>query len=248
MADVIIGTCGFCMRQAELFRRFALLEVQQTFYHPPQLKTVERWRREAPPDFRFTLKAWQAITHPAASPTYRRSKLSPAERRQCGLFRDTVLVRTAWETTRQLARALAAEFVVFQCPPQFLPTEENVANIRRFFTWAQRDRLRFGWEPRHPDWWELVAGLCQELDLIHVVDPFYEAPRYGLPHYFRLHGQPRGTYRWEYKYQYSADELAVIARLCRMADTYCLFNNDRMCDDAQRLAEHMQEASSPMPQ
>src|ERR1044071_9417044 len=106
--DVRIGVCGFCVSQSELFRQFNLLEVQQTFYWPPQLKTVERWRRTAPEDFEFTLKAFQAITHPYNHRTYRKVRFSADELAQCGAFRDTQVVRDAWELTRTLASALAA--------------------------------------------------------------------------------------------------------------------------------------------
>ncbi len=237
MSYIRIGTCGFCTRQAEFFRRFRLVEIQQTFYQPPQLKTVERWREAAPESFRFALKAWQAITHPGGCPTFRKSKLSEAERRECGSFRDTPVVRSAWETTRVLARALRAEWVIFQCPPTFRPTKENQANLEGFLGWAERDQMRFGWEPRHPDWnAELVRELCARLELIHVVDPLYEDSAWGTPRYYRLHGEPRGTYRWEYRYRYSDEELTRVAEKCREAETYCLLNNDRMCDDAARLA------------
>src|SRR5688572_3961737 len=124
---VRVGACGFCLPQAELFRRFKLLEVQHTFYWPPQLKTVERWRRTAPPDFEFTLKAFQAITHPYNPRTYRKTKFSADELAQCGNFRDTSVVRAAWELTLSLADSLEATVVVFQCPPSFATTEENVS-------------------------------------------------------------------------------------------------------------------------
>src|SRR3954463_9249166 len=93
--DVRVGVCGFCVPQSELFRRFALLEVQQTFYWPPQLRTAERWRRTAPADFEFTVKAFQAITHPYNNRTYRKARFSADELAQCGDFCDTPVVREA---------------------------------------------------------------------------------------------------------------------------------------------------------
>lgn len=66
-----IGTCGFAESHAATFRDFGIVEIQQTFYQPPRDTTAEKWRAEAPQDFVFTLKAWQLITHEAASPTYR---------------------------------------------------------------------------------------------------------------------------------------------------------------------------------
>ena len=72
--EVRLGLCGFTIGASEYFRRFRVVEVQQTFYEPPQDATLVRWRRQAPPGFEFTLKAWQLVTHEGSSPTYRRMK------------------------------------------------------------------------------------------------------------------------------------------------------------------------------
>jgi uncharacterized protein YecE (DUF72 family) len=230
------GVCGFCVPQAELFRRFRLLEVQQTFYWPPQLKTVERWRRTATEDFEFTLKAFQAITHAGTSPTYRRTKFSTDERAQCGGFCDTQMVRDAWKLTLRLADALEATVVVFQCPPKFDASDQNIGRLRRFFHWADRHRLRFAWEPRHVTWTrDLVRELCQELDLIHVVDPLEQDDVYGSPRYLRLHGKALGGFRYDYGRVYSDEELAEIYARCQPGPTYCLFNNKQMATDTDRF-------------
>jgi uncharacterized protein YecE (DUF72 family) len=235
-SGVRVGICGFCLPQAELFRQFKLLEVQQTFYKPPQLKTVERWRQIASDDFEFTLKAYQTITHAGYSPTYRRTNLTADQLKQCGGFRDTPLVREGWEVTRNLARALEARIVVFQCPPRFAATEEDVAQVRRFFTWATRDGLRFAWEPRHATWTStLIADLCRELDLIHAVDPFESKSQFGEPRYYRLHGTALGGFRYDYDHPYSDAELHSIHEKCCGQPTYCLFNNMQMAEDATRF-------------
>ena len=73
MEGVKIGTCGFGrVNRPEYFKLFPIVEIQHTFYQPPQIETFEKWRSGAPDDFEFTLKAWQLITHEASSPTYRR--------------------------------------------------------------------------------------------------------------------------------------------------------------------------------
>ena len=60
-----VGLCGFTMSIADYFETYRVLEVQQTFYEPPQKTTMVRWREQAGPGFEFTLKAWQLITHRA---------------------------------------------------------------------------------------------------------------------------------------------------------------------------------------
>ena len=129
-----VGCCGFRSAMAQYAQQFRVVEVQQTFYQPPQISTLERWRAQAPPDFEFTLKAWQLITHEARSPTYKRLKraLSAAERQQCGSFRSTPIVVEAWNVTLACARALGAKRILFQCPASFTPTHEHLENLHRF--------------------------------------------------------------------------------------------------------------------
>lgn len=148
--DILVGCCGFSLPRARYFRTFRLLEIQQSFYEPPSLKTAQRWRSFAPEGFIFTLKAWQLITHESTSPTYRRlrTSLEPAERSCYGSFKPTPQVLTAWERTRQIARALDAPLVVFQCPASFKPVPQNLTNMRSFFRAIQRDNLAMAWEPR----------------------------------------------------------------------------------------------------
>ena len=173
-ADIKIGTCGFQMTKEEYALNFSAVEVQQTFYQPPQIKTLEKWRELVPADFEFTLKAWQLITHEAKSPTYRRlkRKLSEKEITEAGYFKPTEIVREAWETTLQCAEALKAKIVLFQCPASFTQTEENITHLQNFFTTIKRGKLEFAWEPRG-DWnSSLVKSICEDLQLWHTVDPF----------------------------------------------------------------------------
>ena len=73
--NVKIGTCGFGrVKRDEYVRLLPVVEIQHTFYHPPEIKTLEKWRAAVPQDFEFTLKAWQMITHESSSPTYKRLK------------------------------------------------------------------------------------------------------------------------------------------------------------------------------
>src|SRR6185436_15653169 len=181
-----IGLCGFTMSARAYFETFPVVEVQQTFYEPPDEKTLLRWREQAPPGFEFTMKAWQVITHRGTSRTYRRLK-SAVDLSECGAFDPTATVLRAWERTRRCAEILRATMILFQCPASFRATEENVANMRRFFSAIDRP-ARFLWEPRG-DWPDaLVAEICAELDLTHVVDPFLRASVTSGLAYWRLHG------------------------------------------------------------
>ena len=52
-----VGTCGFRMNKYEYSDVLKTVEIQHTFYQPPQVKTLEKWRSEMAEDFEFTLKA-----------------------------------------------------------------------------------------------------------------------------------------------------------------------------------------------
>jgi uncharacterized protein YecE (DUF72 family) len=225
-----VGCCGFSKARSDYFRHFSLVEVQRTFYKLPQMETCRRWRAEAPRSFEFTLKAWQLITHQASSPTYRKAKLELEKPDRYGFFRPSEEVLGAWERTLRIAKVLEARVVLFQWPASFTSTPEHLANMRAFFGSAERDGLIFAWEPRG-DWSDrLIEKLCHELDLVHCVDPFQRLPVYGELAYFRLHG--KGGYR----YRYTDEDLRGVLQWCgEYPETYCLFNNISMFDDASRL-------------
>ena len=177
--DAIVGCCGWTEAQARYLSHFATIEIQTTFYQPPASAVALRWKALAPPHFRFCMKAWQLITHTPSSPTYRRLKsgVSPEERDLYGSFRPTEQVWLAWERTREIAGILDAQVIVFQCPKSFLPTRENLRNMRSFFCDIDREGRTLAWEPRGEDWSAgLVRDACAENGLIHCVDPFKSQP------------------------------------------------------------------------
>lgn len=230
---VKVGCCGFAGARASYYRHFAAVEVQQTFYRLPRLETLRAWRAEAPAHFAFTLKAFQGVTHPATSPTYRRSGLAiPPEKQDAyGFFRPTPEVAEAWEATCQAAQALEAEVVLLQCPATFTPTPEHLAWMRAFLRSRGTCPFRLAWEPRGRAWSDaLVREICQEGSLIHATDPLERPPATPPPYYFRLHGGPR------YAHRYTDEELAMLARLVQGQEGWVFFNNSvHMRGDALRL-------------
>ena len=224
-----IGTCGFRTTKEEYARQFAAVEVQHTFYQPPQIKTLTRWRETVPADFEFALKAWQLITHEAKSPTFKRLKksLTETEREEAGYFKPTAIVKEAWATTLDCAKALRAKTILFQCPASFKPYQENIENLEKFFGSIERGDLNFAWEPRG-DWdAKTVKSICEDLDLWHAVDPFSKLTVTPDRCYYRLHG------RTGFRYKYEEDELSELAALLPADKTaYVFFNNRYMLEDA----------------
>ncbi len=133
-----------------------------------------------------------------------------------------------------MPRTLGASLIVFQCPASFKPLDQNVKNMRAFFSKIDRTGFTFAWEPRGTWADDLIGRLCRELDLIHCVDPFKNEPLFGGMDYFRLHGAA------DYIYTYSDKELDVLRKKISEKPTYVMFNNNTMKEDALRFMKLMQ--------
>jgi uncharacterized protein YecE (DUF72 family) len=221
-----VGLCGFTMAMEDYARHFPVVEIQHTFYDPPDANVMRRWLGVTPASLEYTIKVWQLVTHAITSPTYRRMKRRPDPASEPGFFRESSAVEEGWQRSLRCAEILSATAMLFQSPASFTPTPENVERMRRFFERIERPRARLLWEPRGPAWVRkraLAVALCRDLQLVHVIDPFVTEPEPGTPVYWRLHGisGPR--------HAYSDAELrqlqAMLARVDSDAPTYVMFNN-----------------------
>ncbi|KXB00457.1 hypothetical protein AKJ42_00680 [candidate division MSBL1 archaeon SCGC-AAA261C02] len=224
---------------------FEVGEINRTFYKLPMVKTTERWRREAFDDFEFTLKTWQALTHPTSSPTWRKrkDKLTEKQEKNFGYLRPNREVIDAWEETKKRAEALKAKVCVIQTPGSFDCSKENEKNMRELLGKIDCGDLELAWEPRG-DWKEnpdKIEDICNDLGLIHIVDLMRREPVSDHPmSYIRLHGLNPSEYN--YDYDYSDEELEELAeKLEGLAEShdvvYCMFNNYSMYENAQQLRE-----------
>ncbi|MBD3273862.1 MAG: DUF72 domain-containing protein [Candidatus Marinimicrobia bacterium] len=259
MNNIQIGTCGYgYYNPGENWKEkyesklqafsdeYSVVEINKTFYKLPMTRTCEKWRNQVQGEFEFTLKAWQAITHPADSPTYKeKEELSKAQQEQFGYFNPRDEVFNAWNQTRERAEALRAEVVVFQTPASFNCTKDHQNNIRAFINEIESGDLALAWEPRG-DWNEnpeKVESICNDLNLIHVADVMRETPLsdHALA-YTRLHGLNENLY--DYNYTYSDDEIDTLAD--KLSDlradhekVYCMFNNFGMYDNVPALKSRL---------
>ena len=232
-----LGMCGYTIGAAAYVKQFPVVEIQQTFYDPPPVVTLEKWRTMAPADFEFTIKAWQVITHLGTSSTYRRLRrpFTDDERREAGGFRTNATTLAAWNTTLDAARALRATAILFQCPASFKATDENIAAMRKFFATIDRPAgVRLLWEPRGPWPDEAVLSLCREIGLAHAVDPFIRPSLTPELLYWRLHGNG-SAYA-----SYTDGELRQIISWLpadQTIDAYVMFNNIPRVKDVKRFRQ-----------
>ena len=240
LKTINIGCCGFPIEKEQYYHEFDCIEINITFYQLPQIATAEKWRLAAKKQnqaFEFIIKAWQIITHPPGSFTYRRLKEKIGLRENYGFFKDTNEVLTAWQRTRDFALKLGCKKILFQCPPSFKPEEKYLSNLYGFFHRIDKDHTNFDFilEVRGAEWHEkIIQKVCQELNLIHCVDPLYQTSYYGDYRYYRLHGLHIGN-RLDYDYTFSDRELGQVLSQCDQKLNYVMFNNSTMYNDALRL-------------
>lgn len=242
---VRIGCCGFPISRSKYYNIFSLVELQNTFYNLPSLQWVERLGKEIPNDFVITMKAWQVITHPSKSPTWRRLKEKPSGiLENYGWLKPTNENINAWEKVLDIALKLNAKVIVLQTPASMPYSIKSINWVRKFFkqiTSITPKNIIIGWEPRG-EWvsehvLDTLQSILKEYNITHIVDPFRRKPVYIYKiNYIRLHGIGRGETNYKYKYtDKDLEKLYEILIEIGHKENFILFNNIHMLNDGQRF-------------
>lgn len=121
---------------------FDSVEIDSTFYAVPASSAVENWYRRTPPDFTFSPKVPQEITH--------QHLLRESSRPVLDAFCERIS-----ELREKLAVCL------LQLPPSFDATRENAVSLRRFLSFLPSG-IRFAVEFRERGW--MVDWTRRELE------------------------------------------------------------------------------------
>ena len=235
-----VGTCGIRQPRRRYYDNLDVVELQETFYDMPNPDRLRELRKEAPQNFEFTIKVFQALTHSPRSPTWKRMKYKlKGDLEKYGLLKPTKENFELWEEFLNNVKPLEAKVFIFQTPPSLPATEESCRWIIEFFNTIKRGDIIIGWEPRG-DFYnkiELLKKIFDKCEIVHVVDPFRRLPvKRQEVNYFRLHGIGPGEVN--YRYKYTDDDLRKLLEICNNCDgslVYVLFNNVYMFDDATRF-------------
>ncbi|MDQ6808408.1 MAG: DUF72 domain-containing protein [Verrucomicrobiota bacterium] len=185
---------------------FNTVELNAPFYSWPKLATVKSWARNAPENFRYSVKVNRLITH------------------EMRLVRTRMLVEEFCKFSAILGPKLGC--FLFQFPPSYRYTASRLKSITAQLDPTFRNAVEF----RHQSWWrESVYRRFEEHRLIFCA---VSAPR--LPDeliksndviYARLHGRSR----W-YRHDYSPDEIGEWAGKIAESgaqEAWIYFDNDR---------------------
>lgn len=229
---IYVGVCGFPAKRELIFKTLDAVELQDTFYNMPSFERLSKLKSEAPSDFKFSVKVFQGLTHSISSPTMKKAKnFIPSPKH--GLLRPTKENLELWERFKKETVVLNPVLYVFQTSQSF-GTEDDLKGAYEFFKEIHNE-ARIGWEPRgkayeNPSY---LIKIFEDLGIVHIVDPFRRKPITSSGfQYFRLHG--RGGEEVNYGYNYTdADLLELYQRVKDYEESYVMFNNIKMFDNAK---------------
>ena len=123
---------------------FNTLELNNTFYRFPELKTMQSWYTKTPQQFLFTVKAPRIITH------YKK------------LVGTNELIKDFYTVCKEgLQEKLGP--LLFQFPPSFIYTEENLQKIVKSLDTKFINVVEF----RHQSWWN--EDVYTQLSKQHII-------------------------------------------------------------------------------
>jgi uncharacterized protein YecE (DUF72 family) len=212
---------------------FNTVEVNSSFYRPPEPGYAARWAQQTPTDFLFTVKLWQKFTHPKMylEATGQDAAISQA---------DVNLFRRGLEPLVAAGKlgALLAQF-----PPSFHADaygKDILAAVLRTF----KD-YPLAVELRHRSWSDDPAAAAtlrdHDASWVMIDEPKFrdslarELPLTARHAYFRYHGRNaanwwHGDNETRYKHLYSPEEIrelsAVVRGVAGQVDrAFLMFNN-----------------------
>lgn len=242
-------------------KQFPIVEIDSSFYAIPAADTVKRWTEETPADFGFVVKAFRGMT--GHDPEAGRRALvrllvgdelpSDASPSDGAEEQESALFKAFREAFRPMESSGKLRAYLFQYPPWFECTRENVAALRR--AKALMGDAPVALEFRHQSWFapELRAktlefmeregwmhSVCDEPQAGLGSIPTVPVPTHGQRTLVRLHGRnasgwnASGSPNWRevrYLYDYSDDELREWTRLlgemlAHTAEIDIVFNNN----------------------
>lgn len=190
--------------------KFNTVELNVTFYRLLKKEAFERWYKETPPQFSFSLKGSRFISH-------------------IKKFKDVALpLVTFFNTTAPLLEKL--EVVLWQLPPNF---KVNLKNLQDFIETIKPYPVRHVFEFRHKSWiskrvFKLLSDSNIAVCMADWPDFIDDLPLTADFVYMRRHGE-FGSYATNYSTeQLKNDAKRIKAYLKLDKDVYIYFNNDAM--------------------
>ena len=224
LPDFLVGTGGWAYfpnpykPSLKLYAQaFNFVEVNQTFYEYPDMKTVERWRKTVPENFTFAVRCHQVLTH--------RLGFEPIDE--------------AYYVLGQMVAycgVLNAPFLVLETPHKYTITRKIADKARDLFSSWDLNGVRLVWEIRAPVT-QAAIDLMQDFGMVHCVDLSWQTPAIKSDVvYSRLFGKGKHNL-----YQFTDSELVEIDRNAEESNSKVValsYHGARMGTDALRFTQY----------
>jgi uncharacterized protein YecE (DUF72 family) len=217
---------------------FNTVEINSSFYRPPNQYAAKAWASKVPDDFKFTAKLWQKFTHPKMFESAT-GQLWRVQDEDFGVFAEGIAPLSA---AGKLGPLLA------QFPASFRPDEESVAYLEDLIQRMRGAGFALAVELRHREWTESEQAIAiralmedQNVAWVMIDEPRFKTSIRHVPltsdtAYFRFHGRNyknwwrHGETEDRYNYLYTPDEQTYIAEdvrevAVRTGETYAFYNN-----------------------
>jgi uncharacterized protein YecE (DUF72 family) len=220
---------------------FGAVEINSTFYRPPNAQMAQGWLKKTPSDFIFAVKAWQKFTHAAKLGTEANGEHERWER-----F-DSDDVQRFSEGIAPLSEAGRLGALLFQYPAKFVCNPENIERLEAAL--SAFDFCPKVVELRHRSWSDRQDEIRARLAGFSAAWAFIDEPKFstsvkqeltarGDVSYLRLRGRNQQKWwkhedAWErYDYIYQADSIRRLAERLKKLQAgspktkfYVFFNN-----------------------
>lgn len=196
-------------------RYFKTTEINYSFYHLPRPSAYQNWYNQTSGDFIFSVKASRFITH----------------------IKRLKNIHEAWKTFLENALNLKEKLgpILFQFPPNFKATKENIKRLENFLEirpliLSRSNLCRLAFEFRHKSWCEeRIYNLLKKYNAAWVIADSSSYPKTEVVTanfvYVRMHGS-----KILFGSKYTKKELNSLAQKIKKwlknCDVYCYFNND----------------------
>jgi len=212
---------------------FNTVEINSSFYRPPNPGYVYNWVRRVPQDFLFAVKLWQKFTHPKMY--------------QQATGEEAVISRQDVDSFNQSIEPLVRSGKLGALLAQFPPSFRNDAHGQKILNAVIKTfgQYRLAVELRHRSWSDdkNTAGVLRENNVawVQIDEPTFkssvaeELPLTSDMAYFRFHGRNaemwwKGDSETRYKYLYSPEEIGELADRVKKAAgqtglLFAFFNN-----------------------
>jgi len=214
-------------------RFFNTVELNSSFYRPPNPAYTENWARKTPDGFFFSVKLWQKFTHPKMYREVAGENEATVSQADIDLFRDAI---------EPLAKKGKLGPLLAQFPPSFINDAFSRNILQAIFKSFKEYRLAV--ELRHNSWSDdkntALILRDNKVAWVQIDEPKFsssietELPVTTEVAYFRFHGRNRkmwkGDVETRYKYLYSAEEIAELTNKVKLAAEktqllFAFFNN-----------------------